>query len=130
MIYFIQGELTERIKIGFTARFIEQRMQDLQTGSPDKLLFLGGLPGDVNEENAMHYRFRKFRLHGEWFEPGPELVEFIRNKTFRTTDAVYNAVALVKYQKLSVAESLKLNNSELSKMYGEHIADLLDGDDT
>jgi len=130
MIYFVQGELTERIKIGFTARFIEQRVQVLQTGSPDKLVFLGGLPGDVNDENTMHDRFKKFRLHGEWFEPAPELVEFIRNETFRTTDAVYNAVALMKDQKTSVAKALKLNDSELSKMYGEHIADFLDGDDT
>ena len=126
MIYFIQGEITKRIKIGFTSRFIEKRIQNLQTGSPDKLNFIGGIPGNVEIEESLHQKFKNCRLHGEWFEPTIELLDFIASNTFRTTDSVYDATSLERDGIISVEEALKMSAEELSKMYNFHTAKSLD----
>jgi hypothetical protein len=77
MIYFAQGEMTKRIKIGYTSGDPKGRFRALQTGSPDRLTLVAVMDGDVKEERELHRRFGKYRLFGEWFEPHPELIEFI-----------------------------------------------------
>ena len=77
VVYFVQSRLGGPIKIGLTTE-PKQRLKQLQNGSPIPLQILGALRGDEKVEAAIHERFRKLRLHGEWFEPSMELVEFIR----------------------------------------------------
>jgi hypothetical protein len=75
-VYFIQGEGGGPIKIGKAAR-IDRRIAGLHTVSPVKLVLLGHIPGGYPVEGKMHKRFAEHRLHGEWFHPAPELLEFI-----------------------------------------------------
>jgi len=77
VVYFVQSRLGGPIKIGLTTE-PKQRLKQLQNGSPIPLQILGALRGDAKVEAAIHERFRKLRLHDEWFEPSMELVEFIR----------------------------------------------------
>lgn len=77
MIYFIQDEVTTHIKIGFTDHPPEDRVAQLQTGSPSKLVLLASCVGDRSTEDELHERFKDARVHGEWFRPVPALLQFI-----------------------------------------------------
>ncbi|MBI1920183.1 MAG: GIY-YIG nuclease family protein [Geobacter sp.] len=76
-VYFIRSEKTHAIKIGYTAGKIEDRLSALQTAHPYKLEVLVTARGNRAYEKALHARFAKLRLEGEWFEPHPDLVAFI-----------------------------------------------------
>lgn len=77
-VYFIQGEKGGPIKIGYSTN-VESRVKELQTGFPTKLVVLALIPGRIWHETELHKRFQKHRLHGEWFKPVPELLEYIES---------------------------------------------------
>ena len=77
-VYFIQGEDTKRIKIGFTTNSVDSRVSALQTGSGEKHKVLKTVPGTKADETAYHEKFREFRLHGEWFQPSYPIMQTIR----------------------------------------------------
>lgn len=76
VIYFIQGVDGGPIKIGISSR-PRTRLQDIQICSPVLLRLLTTIPGDVAKELSLHIRFAPWRLHGEWFQPVPELIGYI-----------------------------------------------------
>ena len=57
MIYFLQGERTQLVKIGYTTRPIAERLTRHQGSSPDTLHFLGACPGDRVLETELHHRY-------------------------------------------------------------------------
>jgi hypothetical protein len=77
-VYFIRASETGPIKIGFTSGNPHDRSASLQTGNHEKLVIVAVI-FDVlpSRERELHERFSKYRRHGEWFDPGPELVAFI-----------------------------------------------------
>lgn len=75
-IYFVQGISGGPIKIGWS-KWVHQRLQDMQIGSPVPLKILATIPGSQPEERRVHKRFKGIRIRGEWFDPSPELLEFI-----------------------------------------------------
>lgn len=78
MIYFIQDTHSKTIKIGVSKTPLA-RMADLQTAHHAKLILLGVMDGMQREEKALHGEFT--RLQGEWFEPTPDLLRYIRDNT-------------------------------------------------
>lgn len=75
MLYFIQDQTANLIKIGYTSGDdAEVRLKALQTGSPIGLVILLTAPGARQEEAELHRRFSSARVHGEWFRPVPELM--------------------------------------------------------
>lgn len=78
IVYFIQGSLSKRIKIGCTHLSISIRLKRLQTGSGEILSLLGCVPGGILVERKIHKRFSVHRLHGEWFLPARRILRFIR----------------------------------------------------
>ncbi len=76
-IYFIQGEVTQHIKIG-VSKNPENRRKSLESSEPLNLLAVIKEGGIVMEER-LHEQFKHLRLHGEWFRPDKELFEFIDN---------------------------------------------------
>lgn len=32
----------------------------------------------MSDESRIHKRFKKYRRHGEWFEPSQELMDFVK----------------------------------------------------
>jgi hypothetical protein len=76
MIYFVQGETTRLIKIGYAA-CPRRRLIDLQVGSPDKLQILG-IIDTTGRDKAYHEIFKHLLIRGEWFAPGKELLDYIR----------------------------------------------------
>jgi hypothetical protein len=75
--YFIQSEADGRIKIGVTTDFVS-RFRGLVMSSPSALKVLGVVQGDI--ESMCHVMLRKWRLHGEWFQPSPEVLEFVHEQ--------------------------------------------------
>jgi len=78
-VYFLQQDVTNAVKIGYTAtvRGVQQRLNDLQVGSPYKVRALCHTPGDRLVERELHEYFKSHRLAGEWFSPCDELMTFI-----------------------------------------------------
>ncbi len=67
LVYFIRAE-SSQIKIGISYDPVG-RLHDLRGASPVPLKLLGTIPGGIEQEIALHKRFAKQRLHGEWFAP-------------------------------------------------------------
>lgn len=77
MIYFIQADGTDRVKIGFTAGDPAKRLADLQTGCPHRLVILATASGSEQDEGRWHKDFATDRVQGEWFRLSPRLVAHI-----------------------------------------------------
>lgn len=74
-VYFVQGETTKRIKIGYSSQ-IEKRIKGLQTSEPIKLIHV--IPNaSTDAESSLHNKFSHMRTHGEWFTSHPKLLAFI-----------------------------------------------------
>ncbi len=76
-IYVVLAKGTNRLKIGWTADSTLGRLQDLQVACPFPLELLAVLPGSMLDERKFHARFRRFRVHGEWFEASTPVLDFI-----------------------------------------------------
>jgi hypothetical protein len=74
-IYFIKDERGP-IKIGISCD-INKRITGMQTSNPYKLELLLYIQDCKYTEKQLHLMFNKYRIRGEWFEPAPELLEFI-----------------------------------------------------
>lgn len=74
MIYFIQQEISKAIKIGTTEQDITKRLRTIQTGSSEKLILRGVTHGGEREEQILHIRYKKYRLHGEWFQLSEDVI--------------------------------------------------------
>lgn len=76
-IYFIQSG-NGPIKIGYTT-VSQLRFSMLQVGNPEPLKIIKILRGGREEETAIHKKFKRDRLRGEWYIPSPELLKFIND---------------------------------------------------
>jgi hypothetical protein len=76
-VYFVEAGLGGPVKIGTTTGHVNERLRELQTGNAERLRLLGTVRGGVPTERRLHGWFRYARLRGEWFQPVPELREFI-----------------------------------------------------
>lgn len=78
-VYFMLGENTGQWKIGH-AKDVYARLKMVQTGCSDRLSVYGMIPAVEPRklERALHKRFARFRLHGEWFKDDDEsILEFV-----------------------------------------------------
>ncbi len=82
-VYFIQAIPDGPIKIGWCGASLKLRMATLRTTSPVPLDFLGVIRCYTRQmEYDYHVRFGAARLHGEWFEPTAELLDYIAKNTY------------------------------------------------
>jgi hypothetical protein len=71
-VYFILNPITNHVKIG-TSRKPLQRLRDLQTSSPGRLVLLATIPGDRRMESLFHRHYESCRVSGEWFQLTPKM---------------------------------------------------------
>jgi hypothetical protein len=76
MIYFVRDEARGLIKIGTTRR-LALRLHGLRAEAKGDLTVLAVTDGARDEEASLHVRFESLWVVGEWFTPGPELLQFI-----------------------------------------------------
>ena len=74
IIYFICGG--EGVKIGFSTNH-NIRLAALQSASPVPLTLTAQIAGTLQDERALHKRFKDYRLHGEWFRFDGALKKFV-----------------------------------------------------
>ena len=76
-VYFIQGEITRRIKIGFSDQ-VDKRIKALETSEPLRLLHV--MPNvSTDMERDLHKKFAHLRVIGEWFDGEQELIGYIKS---------------------------------------------------
>lgn len=68
MVYFIQEEETNFVKIGFTRSLIRKRVTSLQIGNPRKLHLLNVFGEECCDERQCHLAYSKYHIRGEWFK--------------------------------------------------------------
>ncbi len=124
-IYFVQGEETQKIKIGVTKRVIEVRLKRLQTGSPDILRFIGGCVGDRRYEHELHCRFKEYKSHGEWFFPDKTIIEFIKHECFSDPWALYEAVDEVTLGNIKADEVIQIGEEEFRARHVKKLGDMV-----
>lgn len=77
-VYFVEARSVNRVKIGFSAENPDGRFATLDTGSPVTLTRRALVWGGRDVEFALHDRFRRHRIKGEWFHAAPEIEAFVR----------------------------------------------------
>jgi hypothetical protein len=77
-VYFILAPKAEAMKIGYSKNPMA-RFSNLDTGSPEELVFWGSIPGSREDETALHNKFKHLRLGGEWFRECGELLNHIED---------------------------------------------------
>lgn len=77
-VYFVQGQKTRKIKIGFTGGDFANRLSQIQGSSPDLLMCLRTFKGGRKQEKELHKRFKKAWSHGGWFHPTSNLIAYIK----------------------------------------------------
>ncbi|HAS6997823.1 TPA: hypothetical protein I7280_23645 [Vibrio parahaemolyticus] len=124
IVYFIQGELTKRIKIGSTQWLIDERMRHLQTGSPDELVFIGAYFGTDFTETELHTLFASTRVHGEWFEPSHEIEHFVSEHCVTDLGSHFYTFQQIQDGTLSLEQAIRLGPKQLAKRYEKHLANI------
>ncbi len=76
VVYFIVTEDRNYVKIG-TSRNASERLSELQTGNPQRLVVLKTIPGGHEKERLVHALWEKDRQMGEWFTLSSELLAWI-----------------------------------------------------
>jgi len=78
-IYFMQQGRSGPIKIGHTRKNIAGRLSSIRVASPVQIKLIGFISAaTLEEEKALHERFKEEHLRGEWFIPSPRLVAYIK----------------------------------------------------
>ncbi len=75
-IYFAYCRPLHLVKIG-TARDVNGRLRQLQTGCPYEIELIALLDGGTSKEFELHQRFNHLRTSGEWFAVADELRDLI-----------------------------------------------------
>lgn len=88
-VYLIKAG--ERLKIGYSAD-IAFRVRELQIGCPSVISVVGAIVGaDERVERDLHARFDEYRVHGEWFEYGARLADFVRLLRTNRAQGLHNS---------------------------------------
>jgi hypothetical protein len=78
-VYFIQDVNSNRIKIG-KSKMLNRRYDKLKRNNAGDLKLLLSIDGYSSKETMLHRKFLQYRLHGEWFEPAQEILDYIDDR--------------------------------------------------
>lgn len=76
VVYFIRNRDTGAVKIGTTGN-ITARLNALRLQGGLDLELLGTVSGGRDVEGGLHRLFAVHRVRGEWFNPAPEILDYI-----------------------------------------------------
>lgn len=75
-VYYIRAD-NGAIKIGYTSKDVNSRLQSLSTSSPLDLELVACENGGLKLERQRHDEYAKSNIRGEWFKPSDKLNERI-----------------------------------------------------
>lgn len=73
MVYFVAAESGGCVKVGFTAGSVEDRLRQLQVGSPVPLIAIVAVKATRAVECWLHEELADDWSHGEWFRQTPRV---------------------------------------------------------
>lgn len=76
-VYFIAAPEVSRIKIGYSQKEPNRRLDSLRGSAPCPLEPLGVILGDRSYEKLLHQTFEPLRTHREWYRADSALTDFI-----------------------------------------------------
>lgn len=77
-IYFIRANGTGPVKIGFSTDY-QARIASMMTSHARQLRLVAVIRGSHTDEQALHKRFAKYRVRGEWFRVAGELAKYLES---------------------------------------------------
>lgn len=78
VVYFLkERRFRGNIKIGYST-ITKNRVSELQVGNSQELQVLLVAEGDRGTESALHNKFKRLKVRGEWFKADKELLDFIQ----------------------------------------------------
>lgn len=81
------------VKIGWSET-VAGRLYEVQAGIPELLVLYSLIPARANAEKALHRRFPRQRLHGEWFRLAGGLKRWIDGSRAVVLTGVANRVTI------------------------------------
>lgn len=97
-VYFVTG--ADKVKIGISKKFPGvARIKNLQSQSPVPLTLIGYLKDDNVRglETALHLRFAKLNVYGEWFLMCEEIADYINENAIKTNISSLPGNQAIKY---------------------------------
>ena len=114
-VYLVQGAIGGPIKIG-VAEDVPRRLAELQSYSPIPLRVLATIRhGDIALEAALHRRFVKHRLHGEWFDNAPEMLDYLTGLLEEAEVPAGTRDEIVRSAKRTVVSSVPVSQDEFDE---------------
>jgi hypothetical protein len=81
LVYFVQGVLSKKIKIGATADCPKSYIRrTIQSRSGEEVSLLGVIPS-AKDDVKIQLLFKVDWSHGEWFNPSQNILEYILKHT-------------------------------------------------
>ena len=75
MVYLAKLKGENKCKIGYSAN-PNSRISNMQTGSPSLVYLLSVMDGDKEFEKSLHFKFKDYRIKGEWFIYSDEIKNY------------------------------------------------------
>jgi hypothetical protein len=123
-VYFIKSN--DRVKIG-KSKDVHERMIQLKTSNPYKLELIGVIEGYGEKENELHEKFKKYRLHGEWFSLSKEILDFVQTSTkviFTKSNKITKIIS--KSNEKEVMKDIKILQDKHKIWVNEFLLDMSD----
>lgn len=120
-VYFVTCRQASAVKIGYSGD-ASIRIREIQTGCPMPVKLEAVLPGQIEDERALHARFADVRLCGEWFTITPMIEAIIAaNPAPPPTPRANQYYRAPRFDTLvgKVRSQLRVTQLELAEMIGE-----------
>lgn len=120
-VYVLQCQQTRNIKIGYTARLVQDRLKELSTAASTPLQLVKWYPGlTQSHEQQLHATLGQYRVTGEWFKQEALYhIDHAAESLFATGErdfTVEHQGKLVSVQTASVSITvMKVNGQNLKK---------------
>lgn len=88
-VYFVMGVRTNLVKIGFSQDAF-RRIRSVAQGCSESINADLVILGTRADEKALHKRFAKHRVKGEWFEDCDEITAYVKECHRRSDICVYS----------------------------------------
>lgn len=89
-VYAVHDRAARLVKIGFTKQ-LARRLNAIRTGSGRTLTIVTTFRGSRDDERALHERFGRHRIEGEWFKATPAVLKALGNLPASPTPAADGA---------------------------------------
>ena len=100
-LYFISTTRKNVVKIGI-AKNPNKRLKTFQTANYEKLIILRVIQVPTRNlafelEKALHQKFKKYHIRGEWFKLTPTIINFIENYQTDNPSVIEDFILYLQY---------------------------------